>query len=239
MSINSRSRRGLATVAFLLLLCPSWLGALASPAAAWWGTPHARTYSPHGRFTIDTDLLSHSGLSAWAIDRYLAANTPLPPLGAAFLAAERRYGINARYLLAHAMLESGFGTSDIARYAHNLFGYNAYDRDPWRFAARYRSYAKGIDTVARHIREEYLDPHGRWWGGAPTLRGMRYYASLVFRWLDNIPRPPGLPVWPEVLPENTAEEVEARIDRLRGPLQSQIAAYHRQRDQGGERASPC
>ena len=38
---------------------------------------------------------------------------------------------------------------------------------------------------------------------------MRYYASLVFRWLDNIPRPPGLPVWPEVLPENTAEEVEA------------------------------
>ena len=177
MSINSRSRRGLATVAFLLLVCPSWLGALASPAAAWWGVPHARTYSPHGRFTIDTDLLSHSGLSAWAIDRYLAANTPLPPIGAAFLAAERRYGINARYLLAHAMLESGFGTSDIARYAHNLFGYNAYDRDPWRFAARYRSYAKGIDTVARHIREEYLDPHGRWWGGAPTLRGMRYYAS--------------------------------------------------------------
>ena len=38
---------------------------------------------------------------------------------------------------------------------------------------------------------------------------------------------------------HTAEEVEARIDRLRGPLQSQIAAYHRQRDQGGERASPC
>jgi hypothetical protein len=37
---------------------------------------------------------------------------------------------------------------------------------------------------------------------------------------------------------HTAEEVEARIDRLRGPLQSQIAAYHRQRDQGGERASP-
>jgi hypothetical protein len=38
---------------------------------------------------------------------------------------------------------------------------------------------------------------------------------------------------------HTAEEVEARIDRLSGPLQSQITAYHRQRDQGGERASPC
>jgi hypothetical protein len=33
---------------------------------------------------------------------------------------------------------------------------------------------------------------------------------------------------------HTAEEVEARIDRLRGPLQSQITAYHRQQDQGGE-----
>ena len=32
---------------------------------------------------------------------------------------------------------------------------------------------------------------------------------------------------------HTAEEVEARIDRLSTPLQSQITAYHRQQDQGG------
>jgi hypothetical protein len=32
---------------------------------------------------------------------------------------------------------------------------------------------------------------------------------------------------------HTAEEVEARIDRLRSPLRSQITAYHRQRDEGG------
>jgi hypothetical protein len=31
---------------------------------------------------------------------------------------------------------------------------------------------------------------------------------------------------------HTAAEVEARIDRLSSPLQSQIMAYHRQRDQG-------
>jgi len=37
---------------------------------------------------------------------------------------------------------------------------------------------------------------------------------------------------------HTVEEVEARIARLSGPLQSQITAYHRQRDQGEERASP-
>jgi hypothetical protein len=172
-----RSRRGLSTGTLLLLLCLIWAGAYAQPVAAWWGVPHARPFTPAGRFGVDTNLLSRSRLSAWAIDRYLAAYTPLPPLGAAFMKAERRYGINARYLVAHAMLESGFGTSDIARYAHNLFGYHAFDRDPWRYASRFPTYAEGIDRIAHRIRDDYLDPRGRWWGGAPTLRGMRYYAS--------------------------------------------------------------
>jgi hypothetical protein len=172
-----RSRRGLSTGTFLLLLCLVWAGAYAQPVSAWWGVPHARPFTPTGRFGVDTNLLSRSKLSAWAIDRYLAAYTPLPPLGAAFMKAERRYGVNARYLVAHAMLESGFGTSDIARYAHNLFGYHAFDRDPWRYASRFPTYADGIDRIAHRIRDEYLDPRGRWWGGAPTLRGMRYYAS--------------------------------------------------------------
>jgi hypothetical protein len=172
-----RSRRALSTGGFLLLLCLLWVGAFAAPVAGWWGVPHARPYTAGGRFLVDTNLLSKSDLSAWAIDRYLAAYTPLPPLGAAFMKAERRYGINARYLVAHAMLESGFGTSDIARNAHNLFGYHAFDRDPWRYASRFRTYQEGIDKIAHRIRDDYLDPRGRWWGGAPTLRGMRYYAS--------------------------------------------------------------
>jgi LysM repeat protein len=172
MTLFRRSRRGRATTFSVLLLAVVWLAASVAPVAA--GT---RTYHPGARFSVDTDLTSKSGLSAWAIDRFLAASTPLPPIGAAFMAAERTYGINARYLLAHAMLESGFGTSDIARYAHNLFGYHAFDRDPWLYATRFPSYAKGIDAVAKAIATDYLDPHGRFWGGAPTLRGMHYYAS--------------------------------------------------------------
>ena len=178
MSTPRRSRRGRSPVllALVFVLGLAWLAG-AAPTSAWWGVPKAHTYHFGSRFTLDTDLLSRSGLSAWAIDEYLAANTTLPPLGHAFMSAERKYGINARYLLAHAMLESGFGSSDIARYRHNLFGFHAYDRDPWRYATNFRTYAKGIDGVAHAIREEYLSPHGRWWGGAPTLRGMHYYAS--------------------------------------------------------------
>ncbi len=38
-----------------------------------------------------------------------------------------------------------------------------------------------------------------------------YHNSLVFRYLDTFPQPPGIPVWPEVLPEPTPEEMDARI----------------------------
>jgi LysM repeat protein len=176
MSNLSRLVRGRRTAALALLLSVVWLGSFAAPTSAWWGLP-TRTFHAGGHLGVDSDLLSKSGLSAWAIDRYLAANTPLPPLGSAFMKAERRYGINARYLVAHAMLESGFGTSDIARYAHNLFGYHAYDRDPWRYATRFRTYAGGILGVAKAIKRDYLVPSGRFWGGAPTLRGMYMYAS--------------------------------------------------------------
>jgi len=39
--------------------------------------------------------------------------------------------------------------------------------------------------------------------------GMNYYTSLAFHWLDNIPKPDGLPEWPNKIPEPTPEQVEA------------------------------
>jgi len=38
--------------------------------------------------------------------------------------------------------------------------------------------------------------------------GMNYYTSLAFHWLDNIPKPKGLPEWPSKIPEPTPEAVE-------------------------------
>ena len=40
---------------------------------------------------------------------------------------------------------------------------------------------------------------------------MGYQNSLVFRYLDTFPRPPGFPVWPELLPEPTLERLEAGV----------------------------
>ncbi len=42
--------------------------------------------------------------------------------------------------------------------------------------------------------------------------GTGYHTSLVFRYLDTFPRPPQVPAWPKLIPEPTAEDLEARID---------------------------
>ncbi len=150
--------------------------------------PRATRYHAGGPITLDTNLKSKSGASAWAIDEYLAAKTPLPRLGAAFMSAEQKYGVNARFLVAAALHESGWGTSDISRIKHNLFGYNAYDRDPFRYATAYATYAANIDATAKFIRDFYLTPDGRWWGGAPTLRSMQQYWSSSGRWGEGVSR---------------------------------------------------
>lgn len=148
-----------------------------------------RPYKEGGAIRLDTDLLSESGLSAWAIDEYLEANTPLPRLGSAFMAAERRYGINAKFLLAAALHESNWGRSGLSRAKHNLFGYNAYDRDPFKYATAFDGYAHGIDGVARFMKESYLVPSGRWWVGGPaTLRAMQRFWSSSGAWGINVSR---------------------------------------------------
>jgi alkanesulfonate monooxygenase SsuD/methylene tetrahydromethanopterin reductase-like flavin-dependent oxidoreductase (luciferase family) len=40
---------------------------------------------------------------------------------------------------------------------------------------------------------------------------MGYQNSLVFRYLDTFPRPDGVPQWPELIPESTPAEIDARI----------------------------
>ena len=38
-----------------------------------------------------------------------------------------------------------------------------------------------------------------------------YHLSLVFRYLDTFPKPPGLPEWPEIIPGMTAEQLDGAI----------------------------
>ncbi len=45
---------------------------------------------------------------------------------------------------------------------------------------------------------------------AATLQGS-YHTSLLFKYLDTFPRPAGIPVWPDLIPEPSVEQIDAMI----------------------------
>ena len=127
-------------------------------------------------FTEDTDLTLPSSENAETIDGFLAG-TALAGLGATYMQAETTYGVSARYLVAHSIEESGWGTSAIAQSDNNLFGYGADDSDPSGDASSFSSFSACILYVAQQVKERYLTPGGLYYHG-PTLRGMNVdYAS--------------------------------------------------------------
>jgi len=77
-----------------------------------------------------------------------------------FYYAEKQYNINGVFLAAVAIHESGWGGSSIASNKNNLFGYGAYDRDPYNSAYEFSDYSEGIDLLARVFAKYYLNPKG-------------------------------------------------------------------------------
>jgi alkanesulfonate monooxygenase SsuD/methylene tetrahydromethanopterin reductase-like flavin-dependent oxidoreductase (luciferase family) len=43
--------------------------------------------------------------------------------------------------------------------------------------------------------------------------GSSFFQSLVFKWLDSIPKPPGVPVWPDLLPEPSPRDIQKGAER--------------------------
>ena len=84
-------------------------------------------------------LRSYSGLTAAQINNFIASTSSglsgrLNGQGAAFVAAAKKYGVNECYLASHAILESGWGTSELAKgfkykgkTYYNFYGIGAYD----------------------------------------------------------------------------------------------------------------
>jgi beta-N-acetylglucosaminidase len=141
---------------------------------------------PGVNFTVDTDLTQPSGETAQRLDAFLQG-TALAGLGSAFMAAEANYHVSARYLLAHAIEESAWGTSRIAQDKHNLYGYGADDAHPYEDAYSFPSFAACIEYVARMVAQNYLSPSGPFYHG-PTLRGMNVCYASDPNWAENIAR---------------------------------------------------
>ena len=116
--------------------------------------------------TITTDQMNEI-IDHWAALRNW--NTPFVGQGQIFIDAAKKSGLDPIYILAHAAVESGWGTSSLAQYHHNYFGIGAFDSNP-SYASNYGNsdLAAGIIEGAKWIARNYYDQ------GQTSLYSMRY-----------------------------------------------------------------
>ncbi|WKA57843.1 S-layer homology domain-containing protein [Planococcus shenhongbingii] len=92
--------------------------------------------------------------------------SPLVGTGKFFKEMESKYKVNALYLMAHAIHESGWGTSKIAQDKFNLFGYGAVDADPYKAAFTYLTFRESIEYAAQKVDANYHTIKASYYNGA-------------------------------------------------------------------------
>ena len=116
------------------------------------------------------DLSKPNNVSEETLNNYLADKGVMKGMGAAFIEAAKEYNVSEVYLVAHACLESGNGTSQLATgvevngtTVYNLFGIGAYDANPVGNGSQ-RAYSQGWTSVeaaikggAKWISENYVN----------------------------------------------------------------------------------
>lgn len=90
------------------------------------------------------DLSVPNNMTAADLDKFLKGKGILSGMGQVFIDAANEYGVSEAYLAAHACLETGNGTSRLARgvsqdgtVVYNMFGIGAYDGNALRGGAAY------------------------------------------------------------------------------------------------------
>jgi beta-N-acetylglucosaminidase len=134
-----------------------------------------------------TDIGANSSLSVEDMNRIIdyyeskIGETGFSGHGSAFIKAAEATGLNPIYIFAHASVESGYGTSYLARTRHNYFGINAVDSNPDQADAMGSSVDEGIMAGAMWIKNHYYA------NGYTTLESMHNagYASDS-DWAKNI-----------------------------------------------------
>ena len=93
-----------------------------------------------------------------------------------FYYIEKQYNINGMFVAAVGIHESAWGTSKIALNKNNLFGYGAYDSNPYNGAYTFDDYAEAIDLVSRVFVKYYLNPKGTTIYDGQSANG-KYYSG--------------------------------------------------------------
>ncbi len=139
---------------------------------------------------LNLDLNKKANITADDIVKFFNANSPtniLKGQAQTFIDAQNKYGVNATYLVAHAIWETGWGKSTLSNYKNNLFGYGAYDTCPVTCAFYYPSAADSIDSAAYNVKLNYLSTGGPYYTSfGANLTGMNVNYATDKNWKNGI-----------------------------------------------------
>ena len=125
------------------------------------GTANSKTKTP---LSFDMALNKPSGLTLEEFKKVLTdskdKNKIFQNNAEYFYYIEKQYNINGVFVAAVGIHESSWGTSKLATEKNNLFGYGAYDSNPYNGAYNFSNYSESIDLIARVFVKYYLNPKG-------------------------------------------------------------------------------
>lgn len=104
-----------------------------------------------------------------------------------FLDMQTKYGINAQFMLAHAIWETGWGGSAISQYKNNFFGYQAFDSCAMTCSMYFPTGTDGIQYYADAIYRKYLR-EGAIYNNGVSAAGMNVKYATDKNWAINIAR---------------------------------------------------
>ena len=153
-----------------------------------------------GKLSFDMALNKPSGLSLDQFKKILTDNKDKNKVmennAEYFYYIEEQYNINGVFVAAVAIHESNWGTSRISQNKYNLFGYGAYDSNPYNGAYEFSDYSESIDLIARVFVKYYLNPKGtEIYGGekasgkyynGPTLKGVNTKYATDKNWANAV-----------------------------------------------------
>lgn len=166
--------------------------------------PNTTTAQTKGQLTsklsFDMALNQPSGLTLEQFKKILTDNKDTNKIfsnnAEYFYYIEKQYNINGVFVAAVGIHESGWGTSQIAKNKNNLFGYGAYDSNPYNGAYSFSDYSECIDLIARVFVKYYINPKGTSiYGGekamgtyynGPTLSGINTRYATDKNWANGV-----------------------------------------------------
>lgn len=135
------------------------------------------------KLTFDIQLNKPSGLTLEQFEKILTdskdKNNIFKSNAKYFYYIEQQYNINGIFVAAVGIHESNWGTSKIATNKYNLFGYGAYDSNPYNGAYTFSNYSESIDLISRVFVKYYINPEGTSIYGGEKASGKYYNGSTL------------------------------------------------------------